>query len=74
MSSHFRRLRQAHHGQQRWRQVAQRARISQPGFASDIQERHLIQGMRGMRLMRGAIQHLFGIAVVGGDDDLATNG
>ena len=74
MPSHFRRLRQAHHGQQAGREIAQRAIIAQLGLAPDIQERHRIQRVRGVRLVRDAINHLLGVAVIGGDDDFAADG
>ena len=71
---HFRRLRHAHQGQQRGGDIGQFA-ISERmdrGRGVEQQCRDPIQRVLGVLLVGFLIEHLFGIAVVGGDEHDAT--
>ena len=73
MPCHFRRLWQAHHGQQAGREIAQRTAVGKFGRTPDIQKGHGIERVRGVRLVRVVIYHLLGIAVIGSNDDFTAD-
>src|SRR5262245_57919064 len=62
MSRHFVRRRESHHGEQRRRDVAQRAALAHRRRAPGVKAWHAVQRVRRVRLARLGVVHLLGIA------------
>ena len=59
--------------EQRRRDVAQRAAVGDLRLAPDVEQRHEIQRVRGVRLPGRGVEHHFGVAVIGGDQHFAAD-
>ncbi len=67
-------LLQAHQRQHGWRHVRQHPAVTDFEVAlADIDERHWLSGVGGVRLAGGLVVHLLDVAVVGGDQRFAAD-
>ena len=74
LAAHLRRDRQIEERQHRRGDVLERAGGRERRRAADVDERHRVGGMRRVRLAGFIVEHLLGVAVIGGDEQLAARG
>ena len=68
---HLHRHRHPHHREQRRRNIAQRSSFPyRHGVHANVHKRYFVRRVLRVRLMRYRVEHLFAVAVVGGDEYL----
>ena len=71
---HLHGLRQSHQRKERGRNVLERAAVGDRRGPSDVDARHAEERVRRVRLAGLVVEHLLGVAVVGGDEELPADG